>query len=64
MMENGVMRNAEEMREDDDTSGVRDAGFWGYQRSKAGGDGGLQERRHRYGTMAVCCLTGKATASS
>ena len=29
MMENGVMRNAEEMREGDDTSGVRDAGLWG-----------------------------------
>ena len=29
MMENGVMRNVEEMREDDDTGGGRDAGLWG-----------------------------------
>ena len=29
MMENGVMRTAEEMREDDDTGGVRYAGQWG-----------------------------------
>ena len=27
MMENGVMRNAEEMREDDNTGGGRDAGL-------------------------------------
>ena len=29
MMENSVMRNAEEMREDYDTGGGRDAGLWG-----------------------------------
>ena len=64
MIENSVVSNAEDMREGEDTGGGRDAVLWGYQRSKAGGDGGLQDRRHICGTMVVCRLTGKATASS
>ena len=32
MMENGVMRNAEDMREDDDTGGGRDSRLWGTEK--------------------------------
>ena len=47
MMENGVTRTAEEMQEDDDNGGGRDALLWVWHTSKLEGDSGRYLRKRR-----------------